>query len=68
MNLLIRTDPFQFIFLENPQELGLGKQRQLPDFVQKQGSPLCHFYFTDFTAFFRTGKRPLFIPEQLTFK
>src|ERR1035438_1452954 len=58
---------FEFPLLQNPQELGLHGDSQLPDLVQKNCAA-----FGDLKLSFllrnRTGKSPSFVSEQLAFQ
>ena len=68
MDLFIGAHPFQLIFLKDPEELWLGKERHFPDLIQKQGSALGHLDLSDLSALFRSGEGALLIAKQLALK
>src|SRR4029077_16882699 len=60
------ADPFEFSFLQHAQQLGLQIERQFPDLVEEDGSPVRHFEAAQLFRE-RTGKGAFFMAEQLAF-
>src|SRR5438445_12381316 len=58
-NGLRAADPFEFSFLQHPQERNLSVQRQLADFVEENGSSVRQFKSTD-AALANRQRMPLF--------
>ena len=54
----------EFAALQDAQQLGLAGQRQLPDFIQEQGSPV-GLLEIPFAGFDGAGERAFFVSEQL---
>src|SRR6478672_1590737 len=62
-NRLRAADAFEFTFLQHPQECNLSVKRQLPDFVEENGSSVRQFKSTE-AALHRPGERALFVAKE----
>ena len=56
--------PFEFLILEQAQQLRLGLQRKIADLVQKNGSFVCQLEASAFLSH-GSGKGPLLVAKQL---
>ena len=60
------THPFELPFLQDPQELCLELQGQIPDLIEEDRPPIREVEAAEL-ARQGPGKSPFFVPEQLTF-
>src|SRR5208337_2243598 len=61
------ADALDFAFLEDTQQIGLGFQADVADFIEKDGAALGNFK-TALLAVLRAGKRAFFMAEKLAFE
>ena len=61
------ADPFEGLFFERAQDLGLQRQRHVANFVEKQ-RPVVRQLEASGLARIRAGKRALFVAEQFGFE
>jgi hypothetical protein len=57
--------PFEFLFLQNAEELGLQRERYVPDFIEEQGSFISQVETADFLRD-RSGKGSPFVTKKFT--
>jgi hypothetical protein len=60
-------EPFEFLFLQNAEELRLQRERYVTDFIEEQGSFVSQVEAADFLRD-RSGKSSPFVAKKLTLK
>src|SRR6516162_1877498 len=60
------SQTLELLLLQDPQQLGLQRQRHISDFVQEQSPTVSHFKAADFLRK-GPGKRAFFVAEEFAF-
>src|SRR5258706_16398756 len=61
------AQPFKLLLLQDPQQLSLQFQRNIADFIQKQGAPVCRFETAN-PLRHSSSEGALFVAEELAFE